>query len=129
MSSEYTGDFAQMLQELTVREMEIARLKDMLERTEAQIHADGGYVDQVVALEEENSNLLALIATLEESVEYLRTSRDEAEEEIGGLLRSITTLEESVEYLRTSRDEARAERDALRIELEELRDKIDAEEG
>jgi chromosome segregation ATPase len=115
MSSEYTGDFAQMLQELTVREMEIARLKDMLERTEAQIHADGGYVDQVVGLEE--------------SVEYLRTSRDEAEEEIGGLLRSIATLEESVEYLRTSRDEARAERDALRIELEELRDKIDAEEG
>jgi chromosome segregation ATPase len=97
MSSEYTGDFAQMLQELTVREMEIARLKDMLERTEAQIHEDGGYIDQVVELEEE----------------------------IGGLLRSIATLEESVEYLRTSRDEARAERDALRIELEELRDDID----
>jgi chromosome segregation ATPase len=101
MSSEYTGDFAQMLQELTVREMEIARLKDMLERTEAQIHEDGGFIDQVVALEEENGNLLA----------------------------RIITLEESVEYLRTSRAEARAERDGYRNELESLRDDIASREG
>jgi chromosome segregation ATPase len=97
--------FADEIQRL---EAEVSELRDNEARLlrvnadlEDQIHEDGGFIDRIVALEEENSNLLA----------------------------RIITLEESVEYLRTSRAEARAERDGYRNELESLRDDIASREG